>query len=88
MSSEQTPDHHAKRQERRRRVKRLRGRPLGDLNVLPSFLTEALAASGDVVQARAAELLPLLDVAQATTLDENDPADEPSPDVPEEHSSQ
>ncbi|MHB1007629.1 MAG: hypothetical protein ACYC1E_00015 [Propionibacteriaceae bacterium] len=57
---------------------------MGDLNVLPSFLTDALAASPDVVQARAAELLPLLDVAGDKLLDENDPPEELPPDDAEE----
>ncbi len=85
MPADPTPDHHAKRRERRRRVKRLRGRPLGDLNILPSFLTDTLAASLDVVQATAAELAPLLDGAgREVTTDAppvmkppNDPADRP-----------
>lgn len=63
MPADSTPDHHARRRERRRRVKQLRQRPLGDLNVLPTFVTDALGPSSDVVTATAAELGPLLDGA-------------------------
>jgi len=63
MPADSNPDHHARRRERRRRVAHLRGRPLGDLNVLPSFLTSALGTSPEVVSATAAELGPLLDAA-------------------------
>lgn len=63
MPAEPSPDHHARRRERRRRVKQLRRRPLADLNLLPCFLTEAPGPSSDAVTATAAELGPLLDGA-------------------------
>jgi len=44
-------------------VKQFRQRPLGDLNVPPTFLTDALGPSSDVVTATAAELGPSLDGA-------------------------
>jgi hypothetical protein len=44
-------------------VKQLRQRPLGDLNVLPIFVADALGPGSDVVTATAAELGPLLDGA-------------------------
>jgi hypothetical protein len=63
VGADSHPDHHARRRERRRRVKQLRQRPLGDLNVPPTFLTDALGPSSDVVTATAADLGPLLDGA-------------------------
>lgn len=63
MPADSNPDHHARRRERRRRVAHLRRRPLGDLNVLPDFLTSTLGISPDIVSAAAAELGPLLDGA-------------------------
>ncbi len=63
MPADSDPEHHARRRQRRRRVKQLRQRPLGDLGMLPSFLTDAIGSSSDVVTATAAELGPLLDGA-------------------------
>lgn len=63
VGADSHPDHHARRRERRRRVKQLKQRPLGDLNVPPTFLTDALGPSSDVVTAAAADLGPLLDGA-------------------------
>ena len=80
MSAEFTPDHHARRRERRRRVKQLRQRPLGDLPVLPTFLEDTLGPRSTVVTATAAELGPLLDEAgfrvQAQSPDDDAPLGE------------
>ncbi len=73
MPADSHHDHHARRRERRRRVKQLRQKPLGDLNVHPTFLSETLGPSTDAATATAAELGPLLDGAGYKVKDQTGP---------------
>lgn len=79
MPPEHSPGPHSRRRERKRLVKRLRGRPLGDLDASPDFLTTALGASPDLLGAAAAELASMLNGAGFRVRDQ-DPQPDPEAD--------